>query len=1011
MSYRWLLLIALTIPHQSRAQQSAIAVPGAESPAAAVPSRNRQLPRTVSHSLKVEQDPFRLGASARPESPPPGSPRRPEWTGRVRDLPAEVMAAGRWRNTPSGERVWRLVLQSEGAESVRVHFAGFDIGNGKVWILSPGDRNGDSALGPFSGRGIFEDSEFWTGAVPGDSVLIEYLPENPVPGDLPFRIDRIAHIFSSPLRRYPGLAPAPMAAISLGRDPAPAVTLGPLASGDRPAAACHLDVSCFTPWIQSSRAVAQIEYVHGSGTFLCTAFLVNTRSGGLGPYILTNNHCVEDQTTARTVSSYWNYQTSTCNGPPPALPPPQTNGADYLAGSPAPDGPAPIDAAHLDFAFLRLRENPPAGAYFLGWNTARSPLGATLTAIGHPHPPDGFGDDYKRITFADVIGGNGDPEFQLANRFGLTERGQSGSPWLSGPGYVAGLHNAGNSSFFLDPCGAANEGRLRFYGAWFADLYPKISNWLEEPPATCSFTVSPTLITAPAAGLSGTITVTTTAGCSWTATSQASWVPITSGASGSGSGTAAYTVLPNPSFARETTLTVAGKLVTIRQDGSSTPPIPRSGGVGPLRFVAVTPCRVADTRLGQGKTGLFGPPTLLGGQTRETPIPSSSCGIPASARAYSLNLTVVPAGPLSYLTVWPAGQTRPLVSTLNSFDGRIVANAAIVPAGANGSISIFVTDKTDVVVDINGYFTAASSAAGLAYVTNFSVARVSAIDTATNTVSYSIGTGTEPGEILLSPSGTRAYVANQASGSISLLDLTAKAETARIPVGSFPSGLAITPNGTRLYIGHFDADQISVLDTATNTVVGTIRTTNPVGVAISPSGARVYVSNGSANSVSVIDTATNRIIASIGVGGYPKKLAVSPNGSRVYVANETSDNLSVIDTATNSVVATIPSSGRGPQWPAVTPDGTRVYLTNRDSPVVSVIDTSTNSVIATIPVGDESYGIAISPDGSRAFVANHSSADHSRNSVTVINTLTNRVVTTILLPARSGAFGVVARAP
>ena len=66
--------------------------------------------------------------------------------------------------------------------------------------------------------------------------------------------------------------------------------------------------------------------------------------------------------------------------------------------------------------------------------------------------------------------------------------------------------------------------------------------------------------------------------------------------------------------------------------------------------------------------------------------------------------------PLAYLTIWPAGQSQPLVSTLNSLDGSIVANAAIVPAGAlGGAVSVFVTDDTDVIIDINGYFAPAGS--------------------------------------------------------------------------------------------------------------------------------------------------------------------------------------------------------------------------------------------------------------------------------------------------------------
>jgi hypothetical protein len=43
---------------------------------------------------------------------------------------------------------------------------------------------------------------------------------------------------------------------------------------------------------------------------------------------------------------------------------------------------------------------------------------------------------------------------------------------------------------------------------------------------------------------------------------------------------------------------------------------------------------------------------------------------------------------------------------LNSSDGRFVANAAIVPAGLNGALTVFVTDESHVVLDINGYFSA-----------------------------------------------------------------------------------------------------------------------------------------------------------------------------------------------------------------------------------------------------------------------------------------------------------------
>ncbi|MBZ5636521.1 MAG: hypothetical protein LAO55_25640 [Acidobacteriia bacterium] len=130
------------------------------------------------------------------------------------------------------------------------------------------------------------------------------------------------------------------------------------------------------------------------------------------------------------------------------------------------------------------------------------------------------------------------------------------------------------------------------------------------------------------------------------------------------------------------------------------------------RFVPVNPCRILDTR---NPNGPFGGPAIAGGASRDFVIPNSTCGIPSTAAGYSMNVAVVPHGKLGYLTLWPSGQTQPLVATLNSVDGRIKSNAAIVPAGGSGAVSVFATDTTDVVLDINGYFVPGSNAAALAF--------------------------------------------------------------------------------------------------------------------------------------------------------------------------------------------------------------------------------------------------------------------------------------------------------
>ena len=91
---------------------------------------------------------------------------------------------------------------------------------------------------------------------------------------------------------------------------------------------------------------------------------------------------------------------------------------------------------------------------------------------------------------------------------------------------------------------------------------------------------------------------------------------------------------------------------SVTMDSARTATVVFSQNTSPLTFVPVTPCRVADTR---GPFGQFGGPAMIGGFTRDFPIPQSSCGIPSTAAAYSLNFTVVPHGSLGYLTVWPTG--------------------------------------------------------------------------------------------------------------------------------------------------------------------------------------------------------------------------------------------------------------------------------------------------------------------------------------------------------------------
>ncbi|HKD10652.1 MAG TPA: hypothetical protein VKE50_01190, partial [Thermoanaerobaculia bacterium] len=120
-------------------------------------------------------------------------------------------------------------------------------------------------------------------------------------------------------------------------------------------------------------------------------------------------------------------------------------------------------------------------------------------------------------------------------------------------------------------------------------------------------------------------------------------------------------------------------------------------------MIAVTPCRVADTR-GNGFTGAYGPPSLAAGSPRSFVL-TGQCGIAGTAQAVSLNVTVTNTQGPGFIKIFPEGAASPVVSTLNFVAGQTVANAAVVPLGAGGGITVTAgASGTDFIIDTNGYY-------------------------------------------------------------------------------------------------------------------------------------------------------------------------------------------------------------------------------------------------------------------------------------------------------------------
>ncbi|MEN3335776.1 MAG: hypothetical protein V7641_5141 [Blastocatellia bacterium] len=93
---------------------------------------------------------------------------------------------------------------------------------------------------------------------------------------------------------------------------------------------------------------------------------------------------------------------------------------------------------------------------------------------------------------------------------------------------------------------------------------------IRNPAASCTYSIAPTNQSFAASGGTGTVNVATQAGCSWMAMSNAPWITITSGASGTGNGSAGYSVDANSSGnSRSAAVSIAGQVFTVYQSDSA----------------------------------------------------------------------------------------------------------------------------------------------------------------------------------------------------------------------------------------------------------------------------------------------------------------------------------------------------------------------------------------------------------------------------------------------------------
>ena len=152
--------------------------------------------------------------------------------------------------------------------------------------------------------------------------------------------------------------------------------------------------------------------------------------------------------------------------------------------------------------------------------------------------------------------------FALAAAAGCGWTATSGAAWLTvtGSGSGSGTGTIGYSAA-ANTAAAMRTATITAAGQTFT---------VTQAGAPCTFSLSTSSLEVSAPATSGTVSVTAGGGCSWTAVSAASWIVVTSGASGSGTGNVSLSIAASPGGGSRTgTIIIAGQTVTVTQEGAA----------------------------------------------------------------------------------------------------------------------------------------------------------------------------------------------------------------------------------------------------------------------------------------------------------------------------------------------------------------------------------------------------------------------------------------------------------
>lgn len=276
----------------------------------------------------------------------------------------------------------------------------------------------------------------------------------------------------------------------------------------RASASCNVDAVCGSAtlaYANAKSAVAKMVFQDGGGTYLCTGTLLNdTDPSTQVPYFYSARHCINSQSSANTLITYWFYDNAVCGGVD--LPMSQATavfGGAYLD----------YEDQSTDVLLLRLKQAPPPGAYFSGWDPGFLAGGNSIGVLHHP-----MGDP-KKVSVGESRGFIGSFH-DVGYLSGTTEGGSSGAGLLtliSGEYFLHGGLYGGSAT-------CANSGNMANAGN--QDRYSRLDLAF---PSIRKFVYDPAPVVSAAAGAGGTISPAMTQSTPW-------------------GSSLTFTVTPNPGF-------------------------------------------------------------------------------------------------------------------------------------------------------------------------------------------------------------------------------------------------------------------------------------------------------------------------------------------------------------------------------------------------------------------------------------------------------------------------------